>query len=181
MYSLIAGTIIRNKGTFQFTNGSSIDVAYMPMKTPLYEDIPPIAIDGLSQNFPFYFMVTFLIPMYYLVQKLAEEKESKSREGMKMMGLKDSAYFLSWYVFFLVIVIVMSLLVTMMLSINVLRDTNKLFIFAASFFFGMSLFGFSLVIVSILPTVRAAATAATLVHLISYFMVFALKDPDLPA
>jgi peptidoglycan/LPS O-acetylase OafA/YrhL len=32
-----------------------------------------------------------------------------------------------------------------------------------------------------LPTVRGSATAATLIHLISYFAVFALKDPDIAA
>jgi len=37
-------------------------------------------------------MFTFLIPLYYLVTKLAEEKELKSREGMKMMGTKDFPY-----------------------------------------------------------------------------------------
>ena len=52
-------------------------------------------------------MFTFLIPLYYLVSKLAEEKELRSREGMKMMGLKDSSYFLSWFVFYFLIIIVM--------------------------------------------------------------------------
>ena len=162
-------------------NTSSIEIAYMPMKTPEYEDIPPIAIDGLSQQFPFFFMFTFLIPLYYLVSKLAEEKESKSREGMKMMGLKDSSYFLSWWVFFLIIIIVMSTVLSGMVSINVFKKSSKILIWFMAFFYGLSLFGFSLVIVSILPTVRSSATAATLIHVISYFMVFALRDPDIPA
>lgn len=51
-------------------------------------------------------MFTFLIPLYYIVSKLAEEKENKSREGMKMMGLKDTSYFLSWLVFYTMINIV---------------------------------------------------------------------------
>ena len=42
----------------------------------------------------------------------------------------------------------------------------------------MSLFGFAVIIVSILPTVRASATAATLIHLITYFFMFSLKDPS---
>ena len=68
-----------------------------------------------------------------------------------------------------------------MVSINVFSLSNKLLIFCVAFFFGLSLFGFSLIVVSILPTVRGSATAATLLHLISYFAVFSLKDPDLPA
>jgi hypothetical protein len=126
-------------------------------------------------------MFTFLIPLYYLVSKLAEEKELRSREGMKMMGLKDSSYFLSWFVFYFFIIIVMALTITGMLSINVFSKSNKLLIFALAFFYGLSLFGFSLVIVAMLPTVRASATAATLLHVITYFAVFSLRDPDLPA
>jgi ATP-binding cassette, subfamily A (ABC1), member 3 len=153
----------------------------MPMKTPEYEAVEPLAVDALSQNFPFFFMFTFLIPLYYIVSKLAEEKESKSREGMKMMGLKDDSYFLSWFVFHLILIIVMATLITLMVSINVFTNSSKVLIFLLAFFYGLSLFGFSICIVSIFPNVRGAATAATLLHLITYFAVFALRDPDLPA
>ena len=43
----------------------------------------------------------------------------------------------------------------------------------------MSLFGFSIVIVALLPTQRASATAASLLHVILYFIVFAIKDPEI--
>lgn len=125
-------------------------------------------------------MFTFLIPLYYMTSKLAEEKEGKSREGMKMMGLKDSSYFLSWFVFHLILMLIMALIITLMCCINLFPQSNKFLIFLHMFFFGLSLFGFSLVMVSILPTVRSSATAATLVHLITYFLMFALRDPDAP-
>ena len=123
-------------------------------------------------------MTTFLIPLYYLVSKLAEEKELRSREGMKMMGLKDASYFLSWFLFYACIVLVMALIITGVVSINVFPKSSKFLVFLLAFFYGLSLFGFALVIVSILPTMRASATAATLLHLITYFAVFVLKDPD---
>lgn len=97
-------------------------------------------------------MFTFLIPLYYIVSKLSEEKESKSREGMKMMGLKDGSYFCSWIVFYGAIVLFMSAVITAMVSINVFKESNKFFVFLLSFFYGMSLFGFSVVIVALLPT-----------------------------
>jgi uncharacterized membrane protein YadS len=122
------------------------------MKTPAYESIPPVATDLLSQQFPFFFMFTFLIPLYYLVSKLAEEKESKSREGMKMMGLKDSSYFLSWYVFYFIIVAIMSTIITIAVSFNVFPNSSKILIWLLAFLYGMTLFGFSLVVVAILPT-----------------------------
>ena len=44
-------------------------------------------------------MCVFLLPLYYLVTRLSEEKESKAREGMKMMGLADETYYKSWFAF----------------------------------------------------------------------------------
>lgn len=119
-------------------------------------------------------MFTFLIPLYYLVSKLAEEKESKAREGMKMMGLKDSSYYASWFVFYTFIVFVMSLIIMGVSYINVFTKSNQLLIFAMSMLYGLSLFGFSVMIVAILPTVRSSATAASLAHVLTYFIVFAL-------
>lgn len=50
--------------------------------------------------------------MFYVTTKLAEEKESKAREGMKMMGLKDGSYYLSWILFNTAVVFFMSFIVT---------------------------------------------------------------------
>jgi hypothetical protein len=176
LYMFISDAIIRAKqGLFSF---STLDVAYMPMKTPEYESINPIATEQLSQQFPFFVMFTFLIPLYYLVSKLAEEKENKSREGMKMMGLKDTSYFLSWFVFYLIINLVQAALITAMVCINLFVNSSKTLIFLHSFMYGVSLFGFAVIVVAILPTVRASATAATLIHLITYFFMFSLKNPD---
>jgi len=43
-----------------------------------------------------------------MVSKLAEEKESKAREGMKMMGLRDHSYYLAWVLFLSSLVALMS-------------------------------------------------------------------------
>lgn len=123
-------------------------------------------------------MFTFLIPLYYIVSKLAEEKESKSREGMKMMGLKDSTYFLSWMVTFGSIIAIMSLLLTAMVSFNIFVQSNKVLFFIYNFLYGISLFGFSVVIVALLPTSRGSSLAASLLHVITFFVVFAIQSPD---
>lgn len=57
------------------------------MRSDPFEDISGLGLAELSQFFPFFFMIQYLIPFYYLTSKISQEKESKSREGMKMMGL----------------------------------------------------------------------------------------------
>jgi hypothetical protein len=64
-------------------------------------------------------MFIYLIPFYYLTSKIASEKESKSREGMKMMGLDDSTFFLSWFILFFVISMITSGFVTLIVGLAV--------------------------------------------------------------
>jgi hypothetical protein len=57
-------------------------------------------------------MIIFKIPYFYLTSKIASEKESKAKEGMKMMGLRDSTYYLSWFIVYMSISVVTSFIVT---------------------------------------------------------------------
>ena len=68
---------------------TEIELAFLPMKTPEFNTLEPMAGQQLTLAFPFFFMCVFLLPLYYMVSRLAEEKESKAREGMKIMGLRD--------------------------------------------------------------------------------------------
>ena len=68
------------------------------MKTAEYLERTPMAASNQSQVFPIFFICVYMLPLYYLVSRLSEEKESRTREAMKMMGLSDRSYYLSWFV-----------------------------------------------------------------------------------
>jgi len=76
---------------------------FLPIKTPEFNELPPFAAQQLSLSFPFFYICIYLLPLYYMITKLSEERESRAREGMKMMGLKDTTYFVGWFVFLLII------------------------------------------------------------------------------
>jgi len=88
-----------------------LELAFIPMKTAAFKDYPPSSASALSMTFPIFFICVFLLPLYYMVTKLAEEKESKTREGMNMMGLTNNAYYKSWFIFNACIVFFTSLLI----------------------------------------------------------------------
>lgn len=48
-----------------------------------------------------------------------------------------------------------------------------------NFIYGISLFGFSVMIVAVLPTQRSSSLAASLLHVITYFIVYAIQSPDI--
>ncbi len=121
-------------------------VAITPMITESYQNLREQAVSNLSINFPFFFLFTFILPLYYLVARLAEEKESKAREGMKMMGLTDFEYLSSWFVFFLVLILVVSGIITLVVSFNVFPK-SIFFVFLFCFLYCLTLFGSALIVV----------------------------------
>jgi len=87
------------------------------MSSQEFQNIDPLIGSGFGDLFPLIYIVVAFIPYLYFIQKIAAEKESKAREGMKMMGLNDSTYYLAWFIVYAVISFVSSLLSTIVLCI----------------------------------------------------------------
>jgi ATP-binding cassette, subfamily A (ABC1), member 3 len=126
-------------------------------------------------------MIIQLIPFYYLTSKISSEKESKAREGMKMMGLTDDTYYLAWLIVYSIITFVTSIIVTGMCAIGVFDNINMFMFFVMCFLYGMCMYGQAFFIVAFLPSKRSSGIAATLFHIITFYMVFILQDPATPS
>lgn len=83
----------------------------------------------------------YLIPFYYLTSKIAQEKESKSREGMKMMGLKDSTYFLSWFILFTFICFITTIITVIICAIGIFKKVNMILFFVFNMLYALTLYG----------------------------------------
>jgi len=159
---------------------NEIELAFIPMKTPEFKQLEPYAEVQLSVTFPFFYMCIFLLPLYYMVTKLSEEKESKAREGMKMMGLNDKTYFTAWFILMLGIISGMSGLLVASSSYGIFKDSNLYFVFLMSLLYGMTLYGFSFFISALMPSKKSSATLASLLHIISFYVAFAFRGPAWP-
>ena len=91
-----------------------------------------------------------MIPVFYITTKLTEEKESKAREGMKMMGLKDATYYLAWIIFNTTIILIITIIVTLF-EYKVLKNCNFVLIFCLNFLYGLSFLGSILFCSAVLP------------------------------
>ena len=90
----------------------------------------------------FFVTLMYLIPVYRITFRIVSEKESRARESMKMMGLKDSSYWLSWFVYYLLLVTTISIVTTIVLSSgNVIKYSDGFLFFLYLWLFGLSLFG----------------------------------------
>ena len=63
-------------------------------------------------------IIVFLRMTYGLLQ----EKEKKIKEGMKIMGMNDSSFYLSWLIYYEIIYFIISLIVSNILNASVAKN-----------------------------------------------------------
>jgi hypothetical protein len=126
-------------------------------------------------------LLIYILPVYRLISNIVSEKESKARESMKIMGLKDFSYWLSWFAYHIFSVTVISMMCVLILSFNVIVNSNKLILFLFFWIFGMSLFGFAVFIQSFFSRERIAAITGTLVYFGTSFINIVISDPKIDA
>ena len=125
-------------------------------------------------------LLVFILPVYRLISNMVSEKETKARESMKIMGLKDLSYWASWFVFHFIRVTIISALSTLILSFNVAVKSNPFIVFLFFWIFGNSLFAFSLFIQSFFSRERIAALCGTLIYFGSSFLNIVVGDEKIP-
>lgn len=69
----------------------------------------------LSGMVEFFLVMPLLLPFLRLLNGILTEKEKRIREGMKIMGLKNIAFYISWFITYFIIMTVISIGVTLTL------------------------------------------------------------------
>jgi ATP-binding cassette, subfamily A (ABC1), member 3 len=75
----------------------------------------------LKGNFGSYVVLPLIIVYLRMTYGLLKEKESKIKEGMKIMGMSDFSFFLSWIVWYFSIYFIISILVSIILKVTVFK------------------------------------------------------------
>lgn len=75
--------------------------------------------------FPTFLVLMFSLPVYNMVFLLVKEKESKTRETMKIMGLNETPYWLSWFAYYTIVNTTISIIAWCLLIINVVTTSGR--------------------------------------------------------
>ncbi|CAH0549112.1 unnamed protein product [Brassicogethes aeneus] len=152
--------------------------------------VPDIRLEMFPKSaFTGNWMVAFrlIIPLYmvfaltqflaYLLILIVGEKEKKIKEGMKIMGLKDSVFWLAWFIIYGVFVTFLSVVCCGILYIlNVFQNTNILWIFLLTVLYSFSVIMFAFVITPFFDKARTAGIlgnfAVNIMSLLYYIQVF---------
>jgi hypothetical protein len=158
------------------TNVTNATIAstFVPFKTDAYvsDQFNMVLVSML----PFFMLLIYILPVYRLISNIVSEKESKARESMKMMGLKDFSYWLSWFCYYLIIVTLISIMCIIILSGNVIKYSSKGIIFLFFWIYGVSLFGICIFLQSFFSRARVAGITGTLVYFGTSFINIAVSD-----
>nr|XP_033816948.1 ATP-binding cassette sub-family A member 9-like isoform X2 [Geotrypetes seraphini] len=149
---------------------ASIDAAIIQVTTnhSVWEEMKSIVVEHLSRE-PFrqmnkvaymiilFFILTPFSPlMYYLSIYVTREKRN-FKEVMKMMGLCDSAFWLSWGLLYTGYILIIACLLTTIIFIEMLTDSSYFVVFLLFFFYGISSMCFSFMLSSLLKKPRVTA------------------------
>ena len=88
---------------------------------------------------PFFIVIAFLCPLCVLVFRMVSEKESRAKEGMKIMGLKESIYFLSFFLQWIITNTLYSIINSLILT-RVFKHVEFIFIFGFFWLYGMCVY-----------------------------------------
>ena len=116
------------------------DIAMLAQPMPAYYNkIDPFSgiITGVL---PLLILLIFIPPVYNTVFMVVKEKESRIKESMRMMGMKDTAYWLSWYVYYSCVSTAVCIMAWWPLLINCVKYSNSFLVFLIFFFYAQAIF-----------------------------------------
>ena len=120
-----------------------------------------------SVFFGLVYVFTFCITVVVVVKGVTVEKELRIREGMKIFGLSDLAYWSSWFVTSYTSLLLVSLLVSVV-GIYPFRYTDWTLTFAFLALWTCQLVAFCFCLTTFFSSAKVAAIASALVYVVTW-------------
>jgi len=109
---------------------------------------------------------------------IVKEKESRCKESMRMMGMNDFSYWLSWFVYYTILNTVIATISWAVLLINVINYSNIWFIWTYFWLYGEAVFGQIMMIQSLFSKSKFSGIVATIIYFGGNFLAFPVYDDD---
>jgi ATP-binding cassette subfamily A (ABC1) protein 3 len=155
---------------FEYSNFTQVNDPIC--QAPPYPTLAPYPTYAYDQNL-FYSAVGFLLglamvmstmyPMSKLTKSIVEEKETRMRELMKIMGLKDWVHGLSWFLSGFILFFWIALTSTWITTGTFIISSNGFLIFLYFFFFCMSEINFAFLVSVFFGNAKLAAIFAPVI------------------
>ena len=131
----------------------------------------------LGYFIPFFIVIAYMCPLCLYVYRMVGEKENKSKEGMKIMGLGEGIYFLSYFIQYIIIALIVSIINTFFLSLLFSRIPFY-YLFFTLFLWALDVFGLIFFFQSFIDKTRVALILSLLIYFVMFFLSMACMDED---
>ena len=157
------------------TPKAQIDMAMIALPYENYRSDPFSAVIGYF--IPFFMVIAYMCPLCLYVYRMVGEKENKSKEGMKIMGLNEGTYFLSYFIQYVIITFIDSVINTFFMSLLFSRIPFIL-LFVILFLWALDIFGLIFFFQSFIDKTRVALILSLLIYFVMFFISMACMDED---
>lgn len=120
-----------------------------------------VVFNGIFANL---ISILYIMPVFNTVFFIVKEKEQRAKESMRMMGMSDMPYWLSWFSYYTILNTVTALLATITLSVNLFENSNMNYVFLMIWLFGEAVFGEIVLIQSLLTKSKYAGIIAAVIY-----------------
>jgi ABC-type multidrug transport system ATPase subunit len=149
-------------------------LAVVPMPFGTYRESQFLRTAGNIS--PLVLVLAFLYTVSQLAKRIVEEKESRLREGMMIMGLGKAAFFSSWIFMYVFKVLITTTVITIVLKQGILTQSEPTIIFVLYFLFGCSTVSLSTLFSSFFSKSRLTAMVVPILYFLTAIPSFALPD-----
>ena len=154
----------------------SANLTTVPMPTPGYQ-----GSDFYSTIGPVISLVMamcMLFPVSRLIKGIVEEKEGRTKETMKMMGLLDSVFVASWFISSLLQFSLIAVLITLLLHFTLFPNTSLSLLFVFVWTFTLSEITFSFLVTVFFSSAKVAGIVGPLLLFACCIPRYAFFDTD---
>ncbi|GAM19757.1 hypothetical protein SAMD00019534_029320, partial [Acytostelium subglobosum LB1] len=129
--------------------------------------VNPFVITTFNILFPIYFPLFFMYSLQQLIILLVTEKKDGIKEGLKVMGMRESAYWISNIIMQLVMNIILILVMEIMCyPSKVIHYSSPVMVFISFFFYSLTLIGIAFAISTFLSNPKAGSAISALFILV---------------
>ena len=100
----------------------------------------------LVQAAPYIFMSMYIPMLYRTTYRIVSEKESRVRQTMRMMGMRDVSYWASWFLYHTAISFCISVGAMVVAGFGIFSQSSVSVIWLIFFLYGQAIFGLILTV-----------------------------------
>lgn len=152
---------------------SAANVTFLPFPTRAHkQDDFKTYVENI---FGAFLIMAFIWPFSRMVRNMVEEKEKRLKEVMKIMGLRNSFWWIHWGITYLLVFTVSCVLVVLAARVNLFKYSDAGVLFAYFFFFSLSLLSLAFLVSTFFSRAKLAGTVSPFIMLLFYLPYMAVS------